>query len=536
MRRIAALLLALFLCLTASSVFAAQARLTAAPNVLRPGKAYSFTVDVSEEASAALYLCDAAGTIAATIYQDYPLRAGENTLTWDGLLAGETPMPAGEYTVRISVSGSETLSAPLRVGSPYPMLTGLNCMDNTLTEGGSVIVSFTASQPGTLEVLLKSDTGEQPVAQLIVQQGTGSFAWTGDGVRDGSYTLVFSLSTENGIASMEHHVPVLVRREAPEAETPAPQLNALAQDEAHTFVETTPEVTPEPTPAPTPEPTPIPENSPYSDLGGEGTFWSLKPGETDDAKIWEALTQPITVYDGGLKAAPKVHAYMMENPDGTGAQVAQLHAQSQGLNVIGETNEYGYVLVEAFSNYDEDYNPKTDEEKAHAFDVKRGYVKASALKTIEVNQEYGILIDKLTQRLYLYHNGERVTELLVATGLIQDGKYYCETIAGEYITISRTGGFTSGNMYCDMAIRINGGILLHEVPCKVRADGSHDYSSFEGYLGTKQSHGCIRVQRLKNEDGYNHTWLWNNLPLKTRVIIWDDANRFDSPETWYPNP
>ena len=58
----------------------------------------------------------------------------------------------------------------------------------------------------------------------------------------------------------------------------------------------------------------------------------------------------------------------------------------------------------------------------------------------------------------------------------------------------------------------------------------------EGYLGTKQSHGCIRIQRLKNNEGYNHRWLWKNLPLKTRVIIWDDANRSDSPETWYPNP
>ena len=530
MCRIAALLLACLLCLTALPVFAAQARLLAAPNVLRPGRAYSFKIEVSDDAAAALYLIDAAGIIAATVYQNYPLHAGENTLSWDGMLPGETPVAAGEYTLRISVSGSETLSAPLRVGSPYPMLTGVNCADNTLVEGGSVIVGFTASQPGTLEVLLKSDSGEQPVAQVIVQQGAGSFAWAGDGIQDGSYTLIFSLNTGNGISSMEHHVPVFVQREA--LETPQP--------EAHAFSETTPEPQPEPTalptPDPTPEPTPVPENRPYSEQGQAGTFWALTPGETDDAKIWEALTQPITVYDGGIKASAKSHAYLMENPDGTGAQVAQLHTQSQGLNVIGEPNEYGYVLVEAFSNYDQDYNPKTDEEKAHAFDLKRGYVKASALKTIEVNQEYGILIDKLTQRLYLFHNGERVTEMLVATGLIQDGKYYCETIPGEYITISRTGGFYSGNMYCDMAIRINGGILLHEVPCKVRADGSHDYSSFEGYLGTKQSHGCIRIQRLKNNEGYNHKWLWNNLPMKTRVIIWDDLNRTDSPSTWYPNP
>lgn len=535
MRRICAFLLAFCLCLAAVPVFAAQARLVSAPDVLRPGKAYGVRLETDEAAQVTLYLTDSTGMIAATVVQQYPVQAGESTITWDGMLPGDEPVPAGEYTLRVAVSDGETLSAPLRIGAPYPLLTQLLCMDATLTEGGSVTVEFLASQAGTLLVDLCADAdgSETRIAQQPVQAGAGSFTWAGEGAADGEYALIFTLDGGNGIASMEHRVPVEVRREAPIEET---AFSETAGDEAHTFLDATPEITPEPTPAPTPEPTPVPENAPYSENGQEGTFWSLKPGETDDAKIWEALTRPMVVYDGGLKASPKVHAYMMENPDGTGEKIAQLHAQSQGLNVIGEKNEYGYVLVEAFSNYDEDYNPKTDEEKAHAFELKRGYVKASALKTVEVNQEYGILIDKLTQRLYLFHNGERVTEMLVATGLIQDGKYYCETITGEYITISRTGGFYSGNMYCDMAIRINGGILLHEVPCKIRADGSHDYSSFEGYLGTKQSHGCIRIQRLKNNEGYNHSWLWKNLPLKTRVIIWDDANRSDSPETWYPNP
>lgn len=531
MRRLCLLLIILALCTFASGSFAGGGEISVAPHVLRPGKAYEIVIQAPAQGEARLRLADASGETAAIVVDAYPVQAGDNSIAYDGMMTGEIPVPEGEYTLCLSLDGGEETSVSMRVGAPYPLLTHVMSTTGTLGLDESATVTFQASVDGTVRIELRSyaDDIQSLLAQLPVSAGQAAYTWDGtlDGapVADGDYALVFTLSEGNAMASMSHYVMLEVQRTVVE-ETSAEQ-SAL-------FVEVTP--TPVPTPSPTPEPTPAPTNAPYSQNAKAGSFWALTPGETDDAKIWEALTQPIVVYDGGLDAAAKTHAYLMENPDGTGEMVAQLHAQSQGLNVIGEENEHGYVLVEAFSNYDEDYNPVTEEEKAEAFDVKRGYVKASALKTVEVNQEYGILIDKLTQRLYLYHNGERVTEMLVATGLIQDEKYYCETIPGEYITISRTGGFWSGNMYCDMAIRINGGILLHEVPCKIRDDGSHDYSSFEGYLGTKQSHGCIRIQRLKNEDGYNHAWLWNNLPLKTRVIIWDDLNRVDSPTTWYPNP
>ena len=89
-----------------------------------------------------------------------------------------------------------------------------------------------------------------------------------------------------------------------------------------------------------------------------------------------------------------------------------------------------------------------------------------------------------------------------------------------------------------MAIRINGGILLHEVPHKINADGTKNYASFEGYLGQKKSHGCIRNERRKTPEGYNQAWIWENFergePYK--VIIWDDLNRVDTPTVWRENP
>ena len=57
------------------------------------------------------------------------------------------------------------------------------------------------------------------------------------------------------------------------------------------------------------------------------------------------------------------------------------------------------------------------------------------------------------------------------------------------------------------------------------ADGTKIYDAYEPMLGQKASHGCIRIQRRKNAQGQNMAWLWENLEMKTRVFIWDDAGR-----------
>lgn len=277
-----------------------------------------------------------------------------------------------------------------------------------------------------------------------------------------------------------------------------------------------------------------PGSPPYSRIDS-GTFWSMTPGETDDAVIWDILMQPITVYDGGL--ASDDHAYLMENPDGSGKKVAQIHGQSQGLHVIGEPNEHGYVLAEVFSSYDnKNFVVTTDEERASAFDLKQGYVKAAHLKTMEVRQDMALLIDKLTQRMYLFIDGKRVTEFLISTGKITgDDKYHYDTTTGEFITVTHVGGFEfSKYMYCDMAIRINGGILLHEVPHEVLADKTKKYTQYENELGTMASHGCVRIQRKETPEGYNHRWLWDNLERGApyKVLVWSEYDRTDTPMTW----
>ena len=55
-------------------------------------------------------------------------------------------------------------------------------------------------------------------------------------------------------------------------------------------------------------------------------------------------------------------------------------------------------------------------------------------------------------------------------------------------------------------------------------DGKVSYAAYEARLGTKASHGCIRVQRRKTPEGVNMAWIWAKLKKnsQTRMLIWED--------------
>ena len=510
--------------LAASAAQAASLAFKAVPDVIRPGKYYEIKIESAQPGSASVSLLDQSGALLYDVFNEYPIVAGENSLQWDGRRRDDfSAFPAGDYKLAIRLSDGATIDSPLRIGAPYPMLTHIQQSDSVVLD--QLDISYVASEAGTLEIELVSPSSiPLTLASIPVGAGPGVYHWDTEigGVHapGGNYALVLTLINGNGVPSMAEHVYIeVLPDDPPESE------HALE-----------PGYTPEPSANPT-TPETLPGISPPYSTTNEGTYWTMTPGEPDDAVIWDIMMQPIYVYDEG-KMKGTDHAYLMENPDGTGERIAQMHVMSQGLNILTEPNEHGYVLVEAFPNYDRQFFPKTDEEIATVFDIKRGYLKAAHIKKVEVMPDMALLVDKLTQRMYLFKDGVRVTEFLISTGTFKGGDYLFETPPGEFISISHTGQLVDGNMRSNMAIRINGGILFHEVPHKENRDGTPNYSSFEGYLGTKQSHGCIRVQRKKNPEGYNHKWLWDNFkrgqPYK--VIIWDDVGRLDQPTTWQPNP
>lgn len=260
----------------------------------------------------------------------------------------------------------------------------------------------------------------------------------------------------------------------------------------------------------------------------EVCFWKMEEGRLDEEAVWKVLTQPVTV----LKGKQREQILVLARPDKDCKDyVGVVTCASQAVHVLREEGDW--TLIEAYSSAEEGSRSKVFAEQF------QGYVKTSLLKEEEVDDTYGLVIDKLKQRLYVFKEGKLFSTLVCSTGFAKEGKPFHETPAGEFLVVSWAGGFWSdGNLWCDMGMRINSGILLHEVPCRYRTDERtgetvKDYSRCERYLGEKASHGCIRIQKEKAPEGVNAKWLWDNLSRKpyTKVIIWDDLDR----ELGYPD-
>ncbi len=243
---------------------------------------------------------------------------------------------------------------------------------------------------------------------------------------------------------------------------------------------------------------------------------------TDEEACWELLMRPITVLDAGEKEA----IYPRVTPDGEKVNNDKLggfiNGASAAVHVLGE-DEDGWTLIEGLDYYNR---------------VIRGYVRTKLLKTVTPNEKYGIVIDKLTQKLHVFIDGKYWSSCAVSTGLPNDEQPYNETAAGEYLIVSWVGEFDSEGMMCDMALRFNGGDMIHQVPYVYLADGSKRFTKWEEQLGQKASHGCVRTARVANDDGLNIRWLWENVKRNTKVVVWDDRGRMlpypdDSLELYY---
>jgi hypothetical protein len=243
----------------------------------------------------------------------------------------------------------------------------------------------------------------------------------------------------------------------------------------------------------------------------ENCYWCTPMDITDEAAVWNMLIAPVKVIDEGQKE----QVILREAPDAKSAGIGVITGASQAVHVL-EYLDNGWAQVEVYSSSFHDSKVKAWNK------FVTGYIKQSQMKTYTPRTDYGMVIDKLTQKLYIFKEGKLFTTLAVSTGLYNERQPYNETRSGEFLIISRTGDFKSDNLICAKALRFNGGDLLHEVPHVLNADKSKNYKNCEPKLGTRASHGCIRVQRLKNAEGVNMAWIWNNIKVGTKLVIWED--------------
>lgn len=476
------------------------------PATLRPGKAEALSYDCPEATSATLTLWQG-GTQVLIIAQDRPSSPGRNTVAFTGLDDAGDPLPPGDYVLRLQ-SDLTVAEHPLSVGEPAPMIAWISADDLLDYTGAAWTAEVSCTAEGTLVISVGLHGRETEALRLPVAAGENSCAWDGlvDGqpLPAGDADVTFRLIDAEGFASTPEMLTLEVRRPAPatdvEYHTPA-ALTGVACDH-------------------------------------DVCYWKLNMGELDESAVWEVLTQPITVLNADERQQVKIRALPERDcTDYTG----EVTGSSQAVHVLRQEGDW--TLIQAYSSSVEGSRVKV---WAKPF---TGWVETSLLLERPVDQQYALVVDKLQQRLYVYKEGRLFSTLLISTGYPTGDAPFNETPAGEFLLVSWAGGFWSGSLYCDMGIRVNDGILLHEVPCQIKVDEStgeekRDYDRCERYLGEKASHGCIRVQRLKSPEGVSIRWLWDNLSRSrkapTKILIWDDAGRTlgypDDAWTLYYNP
>lgn len=395
----------------------------------------------------------------------------------------------------------------------------LSVVPNAFNAGESVTIYFDAPKKGTVDLVALDESGvkratiaSEQEAQIGLNELTWDGASFGAPLPSGTYTLRLSMGTmsvEVAVQIASDAAPyaqeTMDAQTADQTETaPADEAKTVPQEERNTFGADA---------SLYPAPASRSAHTPQHDA--DGCYWCTPMDITDEAAVWAMLTAPITVVEAGQKEQVVLRAEPDDNADGVGV----ITGASQGVHVL-EKRDDGWSLVECYSSSFFDSKVKA----WNAFVT--GYIRTSKLTTKKVDQEYGIVIDKLTQRLYLFKEGHLLTELLVSTGLYNQRQPYNETRSGEFMLVSKVGDFRSDAMICSMALRFDGGDLLHEVPHVLNADKTKNYKSTEYKLGSRGSHGCIRVQRLKNADGINMSWLWKNLAVGqqggTKLVIWED--------------
>ncbi len=270
-----------------------------------------------------------------------------------------------------------------------------------------------------------------------------------------------------------------------------------------------------------------PINTPGRESCGKpNCYWETTMDFGNEEAMWAMLTAPMTVVRGDSRAQAEVYA----EPSEKSKVIAEVTRASQGVHVL-ENLDNGWTRIEVYSS-------SFAYSRVKAYNqLTTGYIQTDLLEEIEVRTEFALVVDKLTQRLYVYQEGKLFDELMVSTGLGTKKDPENETRSGEYILYSPTGAFPSGEMLCNYGLRYNDGDLLHEVPHIPRESGAY-YGRTEPKLGQRASHGCIRVQRKRTEKGVNMRWLWNNLrdQMKTRLVIWEDwsGRAIDLPDAETP--
>lgn len=525
MRKYLSLLLVLILLLPCLALGEAGAGLSvsALEDVLRPGKAVLITFTVPEAGAVNLRLLDDSGAEVSVAVLNLAAQQGENSVWWNGTYGG-VPAPEGSYRLVLEQNG-QTAETPVTVGALAPYLTGIEANSTLVTPEQPLTVSFYASCGGRLTTGLRTGDNWRQLSSWDVEAGKNTLTWEDVSAFDGDVVFTIMLTDSEGYASNEEQLAVTLSgfvasdetlvMDLAEMEPTAVPANAQELEQAGmVLTDAAPTAAPDLSDQSVFTPS---YGSPYTGLDTSTNYWTLPMDITDVDAVWEMLIQPVTVLDDGGKSSGqhKRQIIIRSEPDSDSKGVGVVTNLTQSVHVLERGEEW--TLIECYSSSFHDSAVK-------AWNMLvQGYVPTRYLKTVTPNQHMGIVVDKLAQRLYIFRDGELYDTLLCSTGLANASQPFNETRSGEFLLQNpAVGGWQDGNMYCAMGIRFNSGDILHQVPARVNGDGTKNYTSYAAALGTKASHGCIRVQRKRTPKGTNMEWIWNNRADEMKLVIWED--------------
>lgn len=198
---------------------------------------------------------------------------------------------------------------------------------------------------------------------------------------------------------------------------------------------------------------------------------------------------PAALPDSLVTADADKRVPLRAKPEKNAEKTGEIWGKTQGLKVLAVEGDW--ARAGAYRLSDGEY--------------VEGHIELKKLKTVAPGGAFALVVDKKTQTLYLYENGQKLAEMPVSTGKATKNKPNWETPAGAYLLGDRERDAKDQRM----PIRFGAGCL---------------YAAQDtGVLGQKSTRGGIAVPPVSEKNPYGMEWMWAHLPRYTKLLILDDA-------------
>ncbi len=399
------------------------------------------------------------------IVTDLPVEAGAVEIPWDGLSFGGEPVPAGKIRLRATLTGSDRTveQTEITAETDTPLAAAVCCLpaaQRFFPDGRSQLkIEIALSAAGAWEI------------SIVPKDNPEDVVWHKTGRTDGRFPAVLQWNgmRRAGVRCEPGEYVIFLRSKACPERVSMAGVRLLAEPEPTTAVTVTGNLMPE--------------------------------DFSDDAAVWAALTAPVVIGDGVEGGSLLI---MPEKGAHTGS-IGTVDGRTSGLAVLELTDD-GWAKVGVWRKEDGQYT--------------EGWVKTERLHVIRPNDLYGAVVDKKAQTMTVYEDGEKIGTFLISTGYTTAESREADTHSGVYLMGTRMEAFSqSGHIYC-YPVRIDGKNLIHSTGFALTG-GLRDYDEEIAALGTKASHGCIRMDPRTTADngGINAWWVWTHLGHDTKIIV-----------------